>query len=111
MATKLVTGTPVSVPVPGTAVPLTAASPLPRATTSLVLQSDPDNKKDIYVGDSTVTALNGLVISPGSIIEFAGIDRRLGQDELIINDIHIDAVNADEFVRVAFFVRRSGVNP
>ena len=111
MAVKLTTGLVISVTVAGTAVPLNTATPIPRAASSVLIQADFSNTGSVYIGDSTVTTSTGFELPAGGSIEIGGDHRRLGQDEIILNDLFVNADTSNDKVRVGFFVKRKGTNP
>lgn len=111
MAVKMMTGSVIPVPVAGTAVPLDAATPTARAASSVLIQAEFGNTGTIYIGDSTVTTTTGFALCPGDSMEISGDNRTFGQDEVIVNDLFVNADSAGDKVRVGFFVKRKGTNP
>lgn len=105
MALLLSTSAVVVVTTSGTRVPLSAeARPLP----SIVIQGNVTNKKNIYIGDSTVTKLTGIAIGPGETMEITGSEAGSATEEILFNDLYIDADISGESVRIAFFKRKPG---
>lgn len=111
MAIKVVTGAVITMPTAGVAVPLAAATPLPRATAAVLIQADEDNSGNVYVGDENVTTSNGFLLGPCNAIQYGGEGHRAKQDEVIINDLYVVAKNNGDKVRVQFFTKRAGPNP
>jgi hypothetical protein len=110
MAVRLITGSTVTVTAAGTAVIVDTTVPPQKAVSSVLIQADFANTGRVYVGDENVTAENGYFLEPGNSIEISGDNRTLGQDEVILTDLYIDADNAGSKVRVGFFVKRKGPN-
>lgn len=105
MALLLSTSSVVVVTTAGTRVPLSLeARPLP----SIVIQGNVTNKRNIYLGDSTVTRTNGIAIGPGETVEITGSEAGSATEELIFSDLYIDADVSGESVRIAFFKRKPG---
>lgn len=109
MAQKFVPIAQKNVAIAGTALQITTNN---EAAGTIIFQADPGNNKDIYLGDSTVDATNGLTLGPGDIMEINGDARqRGGQDEFILSDWYVDAAANNQSVRMFRIRRRIGSNP
>lgn len=102
MSQKLKTGSVVNVPASGTRVALSSTE---LKSSNIVVQAASGNTNKIYVGDSTVTATNGISLEPGQTINVTGDVRRGGGDEYDLSDIFVDADTNDDKVRVMFSIR------
>ena len=110
-AIKLRVGEVIDIPLVDTRVQITSATPDNRTTPSIIIQGDIDNSGNIFVGDETVTILNGFALGKSSAIEIAGDPRQHSQDELVINDLYVVGDKINQKARVFFITRRSnGIN-
>lgn len=84
----------------GTAEPLTATA---LETTSVVIQARQSNVGDVYIGDSTVAAGNGVVLNASNPTMTISVDDTFAdEDRAVLNlaDIYIDADNTGDGVRI-----------
>ena len=103
MAQKLNTNAVVTVASAGTAV---AVNTTETPVTSVVIVAGTGNTNNIYVGDSTVSAANGIPLAAGKDISLGSDDIPRQADELFLNDIFIDTDTNGNTARVAFIKRR-----
>lgn len=104
---KLTTASPITVATSGTRVPLSATS---LKVSYLMIQRDPSNAGNIYLGDSTVTASNGIVVGSSSpSIAMSADDTEADEDKgyFDLADMYIDAANNGDKVRIAYIALES----
>lgn len=102
MAVKIATLPVVTVVSSGTAVPV---HPSLLYVTSITIQADYTNVGNIYVGDSTVTTLNGLEIPPGDAAEITADNSKAGSEEFDISQIYINSSTTGNKAKIAVFRR------
>ncbi len=95
--------TPVVVSSAGTAVQISATSLLVGA---VMIQADPSNSGNIFVGDSSVASTNGIVVAPGSALPFDPQVLRANDEFFDLSQIYIDAATNGDFVRVIYYARK-----
>lgn len=89
-------------------VTITTAGTRQRVTTSdismysVLIQADPGNTGNVYVGDITVTSLNGEVLAPGDSY-IVDLDPEI---ELKLADFYVDAATSGNKVRVQYLTTR-----
>lgn len=103
MAQKLNTGAVITVAAAGTAVTISATE-IP--VTSVIIEADASNTGNIYIGDSSVDATNGITAVPGESINVSTDDIPRQADEFILSDIFVDADTNDNKARIAYVKRR-----
>ena len=103
MAQKLNTAAIITVSSAGTAVQISSVD---TPVTSIVLQADVDNTGNVFIGDSTVSASNGIELTPGQSFELKSDQIPRQDGELILSDIYVDAATNDDKVRVSYIKRR-----
>lgn len=81
----------------GTAVPLSAT---PLETENILIQAKRTNTGNIFVGDSTVDATNGVSIGPGEFVSLSADSEEDDASYAVIDlmDIYIDAANNNDGV-------------
>lgn len=84
--------TSVTVAAAGTRVPLSATS---LETENILIQAKRTNTGNIYVGDVTVDATNGLSIGPGEFVTFSADTEEDDASFSVVDliDIYIDSAN------------------
>jgi len=103
MPAKMKTLAVVTVASAGTAEQITSAA-IP--STGIIVQADTANTGLIYVGDSTVDSSNGLELEAGETFSITAEEIGRSNDEIILNDVFIDAQIDGDSARVQFFGRR-----
>lgn len=98
--TKVLTA--VTVSSAGTRVQLTASDIVAYA---VVVQANPANTGNIFVGDSTVSSSNGVILEPG---DFFVIEPDISEDldEVNLSDIYLDAATNNDGARVQYMTVR-----
>lgn len=94
----------VTVAAAGTAEPL-AATPTER--TSVVIQARQSNVGDVYIGDSTVDATNGVVLNSSNPTMTISVDDTFADEDravLDLADIYVNADNNGDGVRILSLV-------
>jgi len=96
---------PAEVVTAGTRVPLSAVD---GEFQSLLVQADPDNNGNVYLGDETVDSSNGIALVPGEKLAIDGLSRAhgTGADSNFFSDWYIDADNDGAKLRILNLVRR-----
>lgn len=89
----------VTVATPGTRVQLSATPVLDSA--SIIIQADTANTGNVYVGDVTVTSLNGILLPPGAAISLDGDEVGGNYLQIDADKVYIDAATSGNKVRVA----------
>jgi hypothetical protein len=86
----------------GTRVQLTASD---IAAYAVLIQANPANTGNIFVGDSTVSSSNGAILEPG---DFFVVEPDISEemDEVNLSDIYIDAATNNDSVRVQYMTVR-----
>ena len=102
MAIKLKTGSVVTVVTKGTAVQVSLA--LIR-TPSAVIQADIGNSGNIYYGDDSVDKDNGQALGPGESGPMTPPERPSGTDEILLDEVWVDADNNGAKARILYFIR------
>lgn len=102
MAAKIATLTAVTVAAAGTAQPLSATS-LP--VNSIIVQAATANTGNVFIGDSTVSATNGITLIPGETYSIT-ITAMGRTDEIDTATVYVDAATNGDKVRVSV-IRRS----
>jgi hypothetical protein len=69
---------------------------------AVFIQAEPTNTGKIYVGDSTVTSSNGVVLSPGCAYTIDA--KEWGVNEILLSDIYVDAATSGDEVRVQYLI-------
>lgn len=99
MATQLVTLPVATVAVANTAVRVYTGS-TPYFVTSVSLQAEFTNVGNIFIGDSSVTSSNGIIVPPGDVGQVS-IDSRSNQvEEFDLRDIWINSATSSNAARV-----------
>lgn len=81
------------------ATPLSASS---IRTSSLIMEADESNTGKIYFGDSSVTTLRGISLSPGQSLSL-GFDQVYGGNNKIdLSTIYFDTATTGNKVRVTY---------
>lgn len=94
----------VAVATAGTRVQASATS---KTAPTIIFQADSANTGNMYIGDSSVAAANGISLSAGQIMSFSADPRPMGgTDELDLSDFYIDAAVNGESVRVVLMRRQ-----
>jgi len=86
----------------GTPVPLSATS---LEVTQAVIQWDPNNTGDVYIGESDVTATKCLVLNAGTpAIQLDAEDTMADEDKIVFDlaDVYVDAANSGDKVNIAY---------
>lgn len=93
--------TRVSVPVAGTAVRLFASA---RLAGNAVVQADPNNTGQMFVGGSSVdsAARNGIILDPGSSASFEDLFPNTGSNFYDLSEFWVDSAVNGESVVVTF---------
>lgn len=88
---------------------MTAGSPLAlsassRTATSVIIQADPDNVGNVYVGDVGVTGTNCFKLKPGAALEINADDSAADEDIVVVDlmDIFVDGSITGDKVNVVF---------
>jgi len=94
--------TPAVIASTGTAVPWNASH---TEFQSLMIQADPANSANVYIGDSTVTSANGISLAPGEKLGIDGIRREPGNDSDFLDEWFLNGAAGDA-LRIINLVRR-----
>ena len=77
------------------------------AVPSLTITASSANVDTIYIGDSTVTAANGIPIAPGASATITAPLRNYGSsEEFLLSDLYINSPTAGSAVRIAAWRRK-----
>lgn len=82
----------------GTQVPLSATTLKARM---IVVQADPSNAGNVFLGDSSVDSTNGIVLEPGESYSYA-VTETIPYLELDLNAIYVDAATNADKVRIQY---------
>lgn len=104
MAIKLHTLASVTVTTAGTRVQIT--NNLGLAASSIIISASTDNVGKIYVGDNSVTNLNGTELEAGDSIQISGDNIRGIAEELFLSDIYIDSETNNNVAKIQYLKRR-----
>ena len=87
----------------GTPVPLSAT---PTQTIAVVVQADPDNNGNIFLGNAGVTASQCMVLAPGKGFEILCEDTLADEDTVYIDlaEVFVDAATSGDSVYIAELV-------
>lgn len=104
MAIQLVTLPPVTVVSAGTAVVVYT----PRlAVTSVTIQAAFGNTGNIYLGDASVTTVNGQSIPPGDVAVIQGDNAPTGRtEEFFLDEVYLNADTSGNSARIIGFKRK-----
>lgn len=75
-----------------------------RTATNVIIQADPGNAGNVYVGASDVTATKCFKLKPGSVLEINADDNSADEDMSVVdlNDIYLDGSITGDKVNVVF---------
>lgn len=70
---------------------------------NLVIQANPLNSGNIFVGGSNVASTNGVILTPGASFQIEAPEMGMGgADDLDLSDIYIDSAQNNDTVRIAY---------
>ena len=95
----------VTVSLNGTAVPLSDGNS-PIFSSHLIIQADPANTLNIYLGGSDVSAALGVILAPGDIVNLGDLMRKHSNEAIDLRQVFIDSDTNDNSVRLGFFSNR-----
>ncbi len=99
MASSYVTVADVTVTTAGTRVPVSAtATPIQ----SIIFQAHNTATGRMYIGDSSVSATQGVYITAGQTLTISAEAARNGGGELILSDFYVDSSVNGEKVKVSY---------
>lgn len=73
--------------------------------TSITIQAEYTNVGNVAIGDSNVTALNGLELPPGDAAEITADNTKVGSEEFDVSQIFVNSSTSGNKVRIAVFKR------
>jgi len=95
----------VSVPLNGTSVPLSDGN-APVFSSHLIIQADPANTNNMYLGGSDVNASLGVILAPGDIVNLGDLMRKHSNEAIDLRQVFLDSDTNDNSVRLGFFSNR-----
>lgn len=75
-----------------------------RTATNVIIQADPDNVGNVYVGDSTVSATKCFKLKPSAVLEINADDSSADEDTVVVDlkDIFVTGSITGDKVNVIF---------
>ncbi len=101
MAQKSKILAPVTIASAGTRQQITASE---IAVYSVIFQADDLNTGDIYIGDSTITAANGIELAAGETYVIDAVD--VGEREIILSDFWVDTETNNNVLKIQYLTVR-----
>jgi hypothetical protein len=87
----------------GTRVRLTTSD---TPASSVIIQADPANTGNIYVGDVTVASTIAITLAPGQSITIGSDPTRGTGEEVILSDLYLDSSANSQSAHVFYLGRR-----
>ena len=103
LAIKLTTLTNVTITTAGTAVQVSSSAIMVNA---VFVQAHENNRGNVYIGDSNVSATQGIAIGPGQPFQYSGHPQIQLLGEFLLSDVWVDSAEDADEVRVSYFKRK-----
>lgn len=68
----------------------------------VIFQAPTANAANIFIGDSTVSSSNGLILTPGDSMSLSGTVFKTHTDQFNLKDIYVDSTSNNQTCRVAY---------